>query len=178
MAEETKKGEEAKKDEEAKNQRPPKKSIILWVILGCAVVVIGIGGYFGWTLFVKKEAHESNDKTKVSEAAAKNKPEEVRIVFPLESFIVNLKDNAGSGKRYLKATIELEVAGEAEKKKLEGSKAQMKDTILTLLSSRTFEEILTMEGKLDLKQAVLFQVNQVLGGNIVQRIYFTEFIVQ
>jgi flagellar FliL protein len=174
MAEETKKDKEAEKQEAP----PKKKSIIMWVILGCAVVVIGIGGYFGWTLFVKKEANESNDKTKISEAAAKNKPEEVRIVFPLESFIVNLKDNAGSGKRYLKATIELEVAGEAEKKKLEGSKAQMKDTILMLLSSRTFEEILTVEGKLDLKQAVLFKVNQMLGGNIVQRIYFTEFIVQ
>lgn len=172
MAEETKKGEEAK------NQNPPKKSIIRWVILGCAVVVIGIGGYFGWTLFAKKGVNANDDKTKISEAAAKNKSEEVRIVFPLESFIVNLKDNTGSGKRYLKATIELEVAGEAEKKKLEGSKAQMKDTILTLLSSRTFEEIVTVEGKLDLKQAVLFQINQMLGGNIVQRIYFTEFIVQ
>jgi len=178
MAEEPKKDEEAKKGEKAKNESPPKKSIIRWVILGCAVVVIGIGGYFGWTLFAKKGAHESNDKPKISEAAGKNKTEEVRIVFPLESFIVNLKDNAGSGKRYLKATIELEVAGEAEKKKLEGSKAQMKDTILMLLSSRTFEEIITVEGKLDLKQAVLFQINQMLGGNIVQRIYFTEFIVQ
>jgi flagellar FliL protein len=172
--------EETKKDKEAEKQEPPpkKKSIILWVILGCAVVVIGIGGYFGWTLFMKKGAHESNDKTKISEAAAKNKPEEVRTVFPLEPFIVNLKDNTGSGKRYLKATIELEVVGEAEKKKLEGSKAQMKDTILMLLSSRTFEEIITVEGKLDLKQAVLFQINQMVGGNIVQRIYFTEFIVQ
>ena len=172
--------EEIKKDKEAEKQDSPpkKKPIILWAILGCAVVVIGIGGYFGWTIFMKKGAHESNDKTKISEAAGKHKTEEVRTVFPLESFIVNLKDNAGSGKRYLKATIELEVAGEAEKKKLEGSKAQMKDTILMLLSSRTFEEIITVEGKLDLKQAVLFQINQMLGGNIVQRIYFTEFIVQ
>jgi flagellar FliL protein len=172
--------EETKKDKEAEKQEPPpkKKSIILWVILGCAVVVIGIGGYFGWTLFVKKETNESNDKTKISEAAAKNKPEEGRIIFPLESFIVNLMDNTGSGKRYLKATIELEISGEADKKKLESYKTQMKDTILMLLSSRSFEEIKTVEGKQDLKQAVLFQINQMVGGNIVQRIYFTEFVVQ
>ncbi len=56
MAEEPKKDEEAKKGEKAKNESPPKKSIIRWVILGCAVVVIGIGGYFGWTLFAKKGA--------------------------------------------------------------------------------------------------------------------------
>jgi len=174
MAEETKKDKEAEKQEAP----PKKKSIIMWVILGCVFLVVGIGGYFGWTLFVKKEANESNDKTKISEAAAKNKPEEGRIIFPLESFIVNLMDNTGSGKRYLKATIELEIGSEVEKKKLESYKTQMKDTILMLLSSRTFEEIKTVEGKLDLKQAVLFQINQIVGGNIVQRIYFTEFVVQ
>lgn len=174
MAEETKKDKEAEKQEPL----PKKKSIILWVILGCAVVVIGIGGYFGWTLFVKKETNESNDKTKISEAAAKNKPEEGRIIFPLESFIVNLMDNTGSGKRYLKATIELEIGSEAEKKKVESYKTQMKDTILMLLSSRSFEEIKTVEGKLDLKQSVLFQINQMVGENTVKKIYFTEFVVQ
>jgi flagellar FliL protein len=174
MAEETKKGEEV-----AKQDSPPKKkSIILWVILGCVVVVIVIGGYFGWTLFAKKKVNENDDKTKISEAAAKSSPEGVRIIFPLESFIVNLMDNTGSGKKYLKVTIELEIGGEAEKKKLESYKTQMKDTILMLLSSRSFEEIKTVEGKLDLKQAVLFQINQMVGQNIVQRIYFTEFVVQ
>jgi len=172
--------EEIKKDKEAEKQDSPpkKKPIILWAILGCAVVVIGIGGYFGWTLFMKKGVNESNDKTKISEAAAKNKPNEVRIVFPLEPFIVNLMDNAGSGKKYLKATIELEVVGEAEKKKLEYSKAQIKDTILTLLSSRSFEEINTADGKIGLKQSLLIQINQAMGENIVSRIYFTEFVVQ
>lgn len=174
MAEETKNNKEAEKQDSP----PKKKSIILWVILGCAVVVVGIGGYFGWTLFVKKGANESNDKTKISETAAKNKPEAVRIVFPLESFIVNLMDNTGSGKRYLKTTIELEVTGETEKKKLESSKAQMKDTILLLLSSRSFEEINTVEGKIGLKQALLTQINQMMGENIVSRVCFTEFVVQ
>jgi flagellar FliL protein len=172
--------EEAKKDNEAEKKDPPpkKKSILLLVILGCAVVVIGMGGYFGWTLLAKKGANENSDKTKTSEAASKNKTEEVRIVFPLESFIVNLMDNSGSGKKYLKATIELEVLGEAEKKKLEGSKSQIKDTILMLLSSRSFEEISTVEGKIGLKQALLTQINQMIGENIVSRIYFTEFVVQ
>ncbi|MBU2621887.1 MAG: flagellar basal body-associated FliL family protein [Proteobacteria bacterium] len=174
MAEETKKDKEAEKQDSP----PKKKPIILWVILGCAVVVIGIGGYFGWTLFMKKGANESSDKTKTPEAAAMNKPAEARIVVPLESFIVNLMDNTGSGKRYLKVTIELEVFSEADKMKLESSKAQMKDTILMLLSSRSFEEINTVEGKIGLKQVLLTQINQMLGGNIVNRIYFTEFVVQ
>jgi flagellar basal body-associated protein FliL len=35
-----------------------------------------------------------------------------------------------------------------------------------------------MEGKLELKQALLSRINQALGEGIVQRIYFTEFVVQ
>jgi flagellar FliL protein len=172
--------EEAKKDNEVEKQDAPpkKKSIMLLVILGCAIVVIGIGGYFGWTLFMKKEADENNDKAKISETASKHKQEEVRSVFPLEPFIVNLLDNTGSGRRYLKVAIELEAVGGAEKNKLEGSKTRIKDTILMHLSSRSFEEINTVEGKIGLKQALLSQINQMMGENIVSRIYFTEFVVQ
>jgi len=172
--------EEAKKDNEIEKQDSPpkKKSIMLLVILGCSIVVIGIGGYFGWTMFAKKKADENNDKAKISETASKNQHEEVRSVFPLESFIVNLMDNTGSGRRYLKVTMELEAVGGAEKNKLEGSKTRIKDTILMHLSSRSFEEVNSVEGKIGLKQALLSQINQMMGENIVSRIYFTEFVVQ
>ncbi len=63
-------------------------------------------------------------------------------------------------------------------KKVETYKTQLKDTILMLLSSRSFEEISTVEGKLDLKQNLLARINQALGENVVSRIYFTEFVVQ
>jgi flagellar FliL protein len=55
---------------------------------------------------------------------------------------------------------------------------QLTDTIILLLSSQSFKEINSMEGKLYLKQSLLTRINQLLGGQIVRRIYFTEFVVQ
>ena len=102
----------------------------------------------------------------------------MRIVHPLDAFIVNLTDKAGLGKRYLKATIILEVGSEEDKKMLERHKPQLRDTILLLLSSQSINEVNTMEGKIELKQILVSKINQVLGEGIVHRLYFTEFVVQ
>ncbi|MBU1052890.1 MAG: flagellar basal body-associated FliL family protein [Proteobacteria bacterium] len=170
--------EEKENSDEGKES--PKKPMGKLLIIVGAVLVIGIAGFFGWSMFMKKGGDDSH-KAEASESTSKHNgqnTEEARHIFPLESFIVNLMDNAGTGKKYLKITMELEVVGEAEKKKLENYKTQLKDTILMLLSSRSFEEIYTVEGKLDLKQTLLARINQALGGNVVYKIYFTEFVVQ
>jgi len=35
-----------------------------------------------------------------------------------------------------------------------------------------------MEGKLELKHAILLRMNQILGNKTVRKIFFTEFVVQ
>jgi flagellar basal body-associated protein FliL len=35
-----------------------------------------------------------------------------------------------------------------------------------------------MDGKLELKQALLSRINRALGGTVVRKLYFTEFVVQ
>ncbi|MBW2492045.1 MAG: flagellar basal body-associated FliL family protein, partial [Deltaproteobacteria bacterium] len=112
------------------------------------------------------------------EKADANKTEKVSIICPLMSFVVNLLDHKGVGKRYLKVTIQLEVEKEEHKMLIENHIPQLRDTILLLLSSQTLKEINTMEGKLELKQALLSRMKQILGDGIVRRIYFTEFVVQ
>ncbi|MGB5157844.1 flagellar basal body-associated FliL family protein [Desulfobacterium sp. N47] len=169
--------EESVANEEAKTEKAPKKSMLKWVIIACSVLVVGIAGFFGWSMFMKKGASGDSHKAEVSETHGEKKSEESRGIFPLESFIVNLMDT-GTGKKYLKVTMELEVMDEIGKKKVEAYKTQLKDTILMLLSSRSYEEINTVEGKLDLKQALLARINQTMGENAVSKIYFTEFVVQ
>ena len=102
----------------------------------------------------------------------------MNITFPLKSFIVNLMDKKGVGKRYLKVTMEIEVNGEEHRKMVERYKPQLRDTILLLLSSQILKDINTMEGKLELKQALLSRMNRITGEGIIQRVYFTEFVVQ
>jgi len=102
----------------------------------------------------------------------------MNIVYPLKSFIVNLADKKGVGKRYLKITMEIEVGGEEQRALVNHKVPQLRDTILLILSSRTIEEITSMEAKLELKQVLLARMNRAVGRDVIQRVYFTEFVVQ
>jgi flagellar FliL protein len=156
--------EEVKKSEEDK----PKKSKLKLIIIGVLVLFLGGGGFFGYSKYKK-------GKGKGSEAEEEKK---VSIICPLKSFVVNLYDKRGVGKRYLKVTMELEVGKEEHKLKVEENISQLRDTILILLSSLSLKEINTMEAKLALKHEILSRMNQVLGEKIARRIYYTEFVVQ
>jgi flagellar FliL protein len=160
-------GKEEVKDAE-KEQMPTKKSKLKLIIIAIVVLIIGVGGIFGYSKFKKgKEKKAETDK------AGKTS-----IVLPLNSFVVNLMDKRGVGKRYLKITMELEVNKEEDKVLVENHNAQLRDTVLLLLSSQSLNEINTMEGKLELKQNLLSRMSQILGDGVVRRIYFTEFVVQ
>jgi flagellar FliL protein len=47
-----------------------------------------------------------------------------------------------------------------------------------MLSSKTFQDISTFEGKLQLRAELLAMLNQHLSTGMIINIYFTEFIVQ
>ncbi len=161
-----------------KKETGSKKPVLKWIILGSVLIVLSAGGFLGWRMFFNKDNKESTNETQVAEAPSKSEKESLRIISPLDSFIVNLIDKTGLGQRYLKITIELEVADEASRDRVQRYEAQLRDTILLLLTSQSFKEISSIEGKLDLKQALLSRINQTLGEGLVRRIYFTEFVVQ
>ena len=160
--------EKEKVKDSDKEQMPTKKSKLKIIIIAIVVLFIGVGGIYGYSKFNKgKEKKVETDKAV-----------ETSIVLPLSSFVVNLMDKRGVGKRYLKITMELEVNKEEDKLLVENHNAQLRDTVLLLLSSQSLNEINTMEGKLELKQNLLSRMSQILGDGVVRRIYFTEFVVQ
>jgi len=160
--------EEKEEVKDAEEKQSPKKSKLKLIIIAVVVLLIGAGGIYGYSKYDKgkKEKDETIKEAKVS------------IVCPLNSFVVNLQDNTGVGKRYLKITMQLKVGKEEDKLLIENNNAQIRDTVLLLLSSQSLREINTMEGKLELKQTLLSRMNQILGNSIIRGIYFTEFVVQ
>jgi flagellar FliL protein len=132
------------------------------------VLLIGAGGIYGYSKYNKGKEEKAETK----------KTEKVSIICPLNSFVVNLLDTQGVAKRYLKITMQLEIGKEEDRLLIENHNAQIRDTVLLLLSSQSLKEINTMEGKLELKQTLLSRMNQILGDGVVSSIYFTEFVVQ
>ena len=148
-------------------------SVFKWILLAVLVVFFGVGGYVGWALSVK-----GGGAAAVLPANPFKAREAKSIICPLEAFIVNLMDRSGQGKRYLKVTMKLEVGSERDQELLQEHTPQIRDTVLLLLSSLTFKEINSMDGKLDLKQSLISRINQVLGEDRVKEVYFSEFVVQ
>lgn len=145
-------------------------------------------------------------------AEASDEPQIVKIYKPGQGVmvetgtkIVNLADPGG--RRYLKATITIEVAppetstettteaaaaghsASAEtttedpavtafNDKMTKRLPVINDILTTLLSGQTFEGIYTVDGKEALRQEILVQLNERLPDLGVIAVYFTEFVVQ
>jgi flagellar basal body-associated protein FliL len=97
-------------------------------------------------------------------------------VIPLDSFVVNISDRERD--RYLKLKAELELSIPELSDELDQRMPQIRDLIISLLGSKSFEEVRTIEGKNFLREEMLLRINALLVSGKVKRVFFTEFVVQ
>jgi flagellar basal body-associated protein FliL len=97
-------------------------------------------------------------------------------IYKMDSFVVNLNDE--NAMRYLKIKIEMESNQEGENEEYASRLPQLRDATLTILSGKNHREIMSAEGKRNLKEELKERFNKVLKDFKIQKIYFTEFIIQ
>ena len=97
-------------------------------------------------------------------------------MFQLEPFIVNIADQADS--RFLKACLCIEVASPAAVEKAKAKTGVLRDAIIMIVTSKTYDSISQPEGRAELKEQVKMSAAQILGENFVHDVYITDFIVQ
>jgi flagellar FliL protein len=95
---------------------------------------------------------------------------------PMDSFIANLSDE--DGHRYLKATFQVEFYDAVVPPEFHQRLPRTRDMLLTLLSSKSFGDVRTPQGKAVLREEIVNRLNTVLNEDAVKAVYFTEFIVQ
>ena len=117
-----------------------------------------------------EEEPESVEKQKKKERVKKD------VMFHLEPFIVNLARSQGS--RFLKITISLEMSSPEVRPDLEKNIRRLTDSILLLLSTKSFEDVYSVQGKFTLKGEITTRINQLLTVGQVKGAYFTEFLIQ
>ncbi len=91
-------------------------------------------------------------------------------------FIANLGD--GGGKRFLKLTMSVEAETLELAAEINQKMPQFRDLILMLLSSLSYDDISTLDGKMRLRNQMLNRINTQLSSGKVKNIYFSEFVVQ
>jgi flagellar protein FliL len=174
MAEEDKILEELEAAEAPTAKKKP-MGMIIGIIVG--LLALGGGGYYAYMTYFKEQPVEEVP-VEGEEGAVKKVEEDVNlgVMFPLDPFIVNL---AGSeGKRFLKVTISLELSTPEVHAELKENLQKVTDSILVLLSSKSFEDVYSVRGKFKLKDEVVTRVNRFLVVGHVKDAYFTEFIIQ
>jgi flagellar FliL protein len=104
----------------------------------------------------------------------KDKKEVKTALVALDSFVLNLAEQG----RFLKVTMQLELVDAANLPLVTEKTPQLRDAIITLMSSKSVEAVSSAEGKLQLKDELLLRANQAVGKDIFKNLYFTEFVMQ
>ena len=97
-------------------------------------------------------------------------------MFAMKPFIVNLADP--KGKRYLKIKLSLEVETPEILEKTTRLEPKLQNIVIMMLTSLSFEEVMTPEGKVRIRDELQERFNQVTRPDKIKNIYFTEFVVQ
>jgi len=161
------------KKEEAQKKSFPMKIIVISILF---LFLFG-GGLFLWKggILAKLLDTEEEKAAEVKKGAG-NPNLDMGPIYPLETFIVNLVDP--HGKRYLKARISLELENQLVVPEIEMRLPQFRDSILTMLASKTYDDIIQLEGKYQLRAEIIVMLNRHLKTGKIKNIYFTEFIIQ
>ncbi len=165
---------EKKRENDGKEGSKKKFFIIIGAVF-LVLLVVGGGGawYFLREKPVPEEAKNPADQVPVPGVAQQT---QIGPIVNIEEFIVNII--SGDTAHYVKASMAVELTNEAAKTEVEQRMAQMRDTILLLISNKTYEELQDLQGKKQLKAELLSKINSFLQTGKVVSIYFTNFVVQ
>ena len=153
--------------QDAKTEQPKKKSSkSLFIMIGIIVLALAVGAGAYLLFFSSKGGRQ--------EAKHDEKKEVKTALVALDSFVVNLAEQG----RFLKVTMQFELADAADQPIVIEKTPQLRDAIITLVSSKSAEAVASPEGKVQLKDELLLRANQAVGRDIFKNLYFTEFVMQ
>ncbi|HYK88140.1 MAG TPA: flagellar basal body-associated FliL family protein [Acidobacteriota bacterium] len=168
-------------DEPIQNEAAKPKGSKLWILIAALIVLVtgdlairSLGYFKGSPRVESGGAVPSTPKTQSPLPARKG---EVKSTMPLDPFLVNLADKEEI--RFLKATFHLgleEKSGEESKDPV--SVAAMRDTIISILSSKTSDQILTNDGKDKLREEIRERLCSIAPKMKIQEVFIVEFVVQ
>lgn len=153
------------------------KKLLIIIIAGFLLFMIlaGAGFFILWQKLPGPENTKPDaDPKKIQEKQSVQLT--VGPVFSLEPFVVNLADPAGN--RYLRAKMTLELGNEELLGRMDKLVFPVRDKILTILSSKKYQEINTTQGKKQLRTEIATTVDVLLGKGSVKKVYFSDLVVE
>jgi flagellar protein FliL len=170
-------------DEEDKKGAAKSSGGLLQIVnLVLLLLVLAVGGFIAWKMMAMdqtppptQQEKAQAQETAIPEIEAED-PDAPPVFMDIEDITVNLADVEES--KFLRTKIKLEVRSEEAQAKVEANMVKVMDLVITQLSSKTFNEIRTPQGKYALKEDLTYRLNKLVGGKPIKNLYFTDFVSQ
>lgn len=100
----------------------------------------------------------------------------VEQVIPLDSFLVNLKDERAT--HYIKTSMTLTYLNKKDKAVIEQQMPQIRDVVIQFLRGLSRTEIMAANTLEMYRRDLLEQINLIFTDDPVYNLYFTDFLIQ
>lgn len=180
---------------ESKNEKKGSSKIKIIIIAIVAILVVGAGGYFGYTMFMKNKGEAAKTTAHTTQQVviqqgqqqagangqqvAQNVTFLQQVVsaktFGLDEFLINLADE--DGKRYLKVKVFLGYDNKKLAAELEEKKPILRDAIISVVRTKKAADI-TPKGVESIKMELIQRINPLLKEGQLNNIYINDILVQ
>ena len=163
------------------NNEESKKGIsklLIAVIIGVVLFFMGMMGagfYILWSRIPTPQVQMNPEDQMLPEEEEQKQPD-IGPLYSIGTMIVNLADKGG--KRYLRVNMELELSHPEVAEEIEKRLPLVRDRVLIVLSSKTYEEISTAVGKDELRTKLITDLGKLFVPDSIVNVFFTEFVVQ
>ncbi len=179
------KEEETEAEEGAEGGGSKKKLII---IIAAVAVIILIGGGAAAFLLLKGgheedpaaaaggDAHGAPAKDAKKSGGGGHAAGTIGPVFMVKDMIINLVSEGGT--RFCKVALGLEIDNPKMEPEMTKREALIKDVMISVISKKTPEELMTPKGQDAVKQEIMDKINDTLKDGRITNVYFTTFLIQ
>lgn len=150
---------------EAKTKAKGSNKLIVILLIVTLLIVFSIAGFFSYLFFFKNGGSSNAKETKKTVQ---------ETTYQLDEFVTNLADENTT---YIKLTIVLGYEGKSLDKELPTKIAAIRDTVNTLLWSKTSIDF-SGKGTDTVKKELLQSINNKLETGKISNIYLNDIIIQ
>lgn len=159
-----------------------------WIGIVLLIIVVQVAATLGGMYLFRPTKAEAKKEELPSDAASKEEDEAVDeegqeelkegeeifgAIYPLEMFLVNLKDGG-----VIRLEIQLQFTSRDVPRRIYSRMPIIRDTVISILSQKSKADVLEKKGREQLRADVKKLVNERLMGELVSVVLFTQYIVQ
>ncbi|HOX26430.1 MAG TPA: flagellar basal body-associated FliL family protein [Candidatus Krumholzibacteria bacterium] len=147
------------------------------ILLGAVVVLQVVLAVGLTTLVIVPRLGSGHGSVAEVGTASPGSTEELGVLLSLGEIIVTLQSE-GKQARFLRITVDLELADEVASTQAAARLPILRDTVIMTLADRTAEDLNRPEGMKGLRDELMRRLDEKLPGGLLRHIYFSDLVIQ